>query len=258
MADMDLITQTKDLLASGKLTEYESGRVSILGNAVQKNLKAYMADPTAAAKRNLDASEAGLKSFTDELRLKYAPPAGPAFKNRMAVVAHLQDRKFKVKKSKVYNDAAAGILRMEADGTITQTSVEKYIADPRSGLESHQEQVHAGRDVDIKDLARQKLEAALDKERLQAEKLRFDLERERGLWLPLADFEMELAARASVLDQEFHSMAQLSVSDWVNLVAGKQSLAPQLRDALSDTWNKMVTRYVNTRQFQVMVRKAED
>jgi hypothetical protein len=258
---LDLKDKIQKLLAGAALTDGEKSRLALLGNAVVKNTGAYKEDPTAANKRNLDAAEKGLGGFVGDLEGKYFPEA-PAtdippdgrgeFKNRVAALKHLQERGYKIKKSKLYKDAAAGVLRVEKDGSILRSSIERYLDHPEAGLAGHLETVAAGRDLDLKDLAREKIKAGLEKEKAQTEKIRFELERERGQWLPRDDFEMELASRAAVLDQGFKTAVQMHCEDWIHMVGGRVSAAQELKTAICDEIDRMLADYVSMKSFQVI------
>lgn len=179
------------------------------------------------------------------------------FKNRYAVVKWLTDNGYKVRKSKVYKDADAGLLRVERDGTVTIESVRRYIDHPEAGIREHLDTAAAGDDLEIKEYHRRTAIAKMKNAELEAEKRQFDLERELGKWIPRADLEMEMAGRAAVLDQGLSSLVQVRADDWIRMVGGDPNRAPDLKAAMAEAVARLLNSYAQTDTFQVMFDEGE-
>lgn len=98
---------------------------------------------------------------------------------------------------------------------INQTCFNEYRA--TSGLEAED------------GLAKEKAAAELEKLRLHNERAQFQMDVERGKYLPREEVEMMLAERVAVFDSGLKHLAQSEVADWVHLVHGK---ADHMRDLL--------------------------
>lgn len=183
-----------------------------------------------------------------------ADPGGTpqVFKSRYAAYKWLADNGYKVKKSKVYMDADAGLLRVERDGTVTIESVRRYIDHPEAGIREHLETAQAGEDREIREYNRRTAIAKMKIAEADAEKKEFDLEKERGLHIPRADLEMEMAGRAAVLEQGLRNLVQIRAEDWVHLVGGDVNRAGELRAAINSEVDHLLNRYVTTESFSVM------
>jgi hypothetical protein len=80
----------------------------------------------------------------------------------------------------------------------------------------------------------------------------FDLEKEQGKYIPKADFESELAARAAVLESGFRNLFNIRIREWIALVNGKPERAADLMAALNRGLDEQLNTYATTRSFQVI------
>ncbi len=179
------------------------------------------------------------------------------FKNRYAAVKWLQENGYKVRKSKLYKDADAGLLRMESDGTVTIESLRRYIDHPEAGIKEHMDTVSAGNDVEVREYHRRAAVAKAEKTELEAKKLRWEMEKEEGKWIPRADLEMEMAARAAVLDQGLSSLVSVRAEAWIHLAGGNPNRAPDLKAAIAAEVDALLGAFVQTDTFTVMFENDE-
>jgi len=248
----DIFSKIKALQQSGKLTEYETGKLSLFGGSLQKTVGAYKDDPTAANRRNMEAAERGLAELVADLAARHMPTPGRVYKNRLEALEELHRRGFNIQKSKLYADVRAGLLKISADKTITDAAIDQYIHHPESGLTRHMETVGAGVDVDLKELVRRKAEAQLEKETVLTRKYAFELEKEKKQWMPRADFTREMAGRAAALDHGLEMFFRMQYQGWVRFVGGNMALAQDLLEQMITAKNKMLTEYMNETEFHVM------
>ncbi|MFW6284150.1 MAG: hypothetical protein ACOC1H_02035 [Desulfosalsimonas sp.] len=174
------------------------------------------------------------------------------FKNRSAAAKWLWDNGYGVRKSKVYQDVEKGLLRMEPDGTITIESVRRYIDHPEAGISEHLETIQAAEDFDNKEYNRRTAIAKMEKAELEAKKLRFEIEKEEGKWLPRADFEMEMAARAAILEQGFRNLVRIRADDWIHIAGGDVHRAAEVKTAINTELDRLMNEFANTDTFQVI------
>lgn len=174
------------------------------------------------------------------------------FKNRSAVAKWLAENGYKVKKSKVYKDVDAGLLKMELDGTITIESVRRYIGHPEAGISEQIKTAETGQDREVREYHRKTASAKAEKIELEVQKLRREMEVEEGKWIPRENLELEMAGRAAVLDQGLRNLIQIRVDHWINLVNGDQARSGELRAAMFDELDALMNSYVSTDTFQVL------
>jgi len=172
----------------------------------------------------------------------------PCFKNRLAVVRYLQDQGYKIKKSKVYKDADAGLLKMQPDGTILEAAVAKYIANPRSGLVKG---VPLYPPVDDDDVVRKKALADLRLAEAKVSELEFKLEIEQKKWIRRDQFELELAGRLAVLEAGMKNLLQMRMADYRDA-----DTVSHAADTASADLDGLLREYANTDTFQVLFTES--
>ncbi|MBW2024386.1 MAG: phosphoribosyltransferase [Deltaproteobacteria bacterium] len=167
------------------------------------------------------------------------------FKNTLEVYEYLKNE-WKVSKSTIYNHVKKeGKLRPEKDGTFSLKAVQKYA---RTWLRPKELTLK----LDDEELrrTREKLELAFREEQVKIAKLK--RQREEGLLIPRADFELELAARAGVLMAGFEAMIHEKAGEIIELVGGDTSKLPNLIRFLHDAYGELMNEYASTREFHVM------
>ncbi|MCF8094451.1 MAG: hypothetical protein K9J79_03730 [Desulfobacteraceae bacterium] len=179
------------------------------------------------------------------------------FKSKNAVIKWLQANDYKVSKSKVYNDAREGLLKVERDGSVTIESVRRYIDHPEAGIREHLDTVQAGDDLEIKEYHRRAAIAKAKKTELEAQRLQFEMDKDAGKWIAREDLEMEMAARAAVLDQGIRNLVRIRAEDWIHMVGGDTARAGELKAAVNDALDQLMNAYVKTDSFQVMFEGEE-
>ena len=233
-----------------KLIESKPPEVSkkaiLLFNGHIKCAQAYQNDPSAANLKNWQLAEAALDEFVSSLSQDRSGKDRPAFRNKIAVAKYLKDQGVKIGKSKLYKDAEAGKLRVQPDGSVLLSDVELYV---RAYLTPRQK---AGDNQDIEALQKEKLELESEKLKEQIAKLAWDREKEAGKYLLRSDFEMELAARAAVLETSLRQMAQSKAYDWIAVCKGEHSKANDMAAMVTAEIDAVLNDYAATDRFQVI------
>lgn len=171
------------------------------------------------------------------------------FKNVLAVLKFLGDEGFKVGRDKIYQDAKAGLLRVQKDKTVLGVDVELY-----SGT---LKRTHDG-DGELVEDQKAKTRKEIQKLDLQNEKLQFELDKERGKYLPKKDFSMEMAARTVVLDTGLRHMFQVNVVEYIALAGGDPLKANLLLERLGHDLDRTMNSFATTDTFQVMIVSGMD
>jgi len=237
----------------GVCSEQEKAELKTLYNAQIQCLKAYQKDPTAQRKRDWDAARQGYEERFSELWQRYMARE-EYLKNRLEAVEWLRDQGYKVGKSKLYNDAKAGRLKVCNDGSIRVSDLEDYVA--RQGLEPLEQATEP--EEGAEDLQREKLKEQLRQLQLDNEKREFERQRLEGKYIPRQDLELELASRAGVLDTGLRSDIKTHARDWVHMVGGRAERVPDLVEAMLDVLDRRLNEYARMDRFEVIFSEEEE
>jgi hypothetical protein len=206
--------------------------------------QAYQKDPSAANLKNWQLAETALVDFVSQV--KSASAERPAFSNKYAVYMSIKEDGLKVSKSKLYKDADKGLLRVQPDGSVFLSDVELY---KRAYLSLKQK---AGGNKVIEDLQKEKLEKEIKKLDEQNAKLAWDREKESGKYLLKSDFEMELAARAAVLETSLRQMASTKAYEWIAICRGDYTKSADMAAMVTAEIGAVLNDYASTERFQVI------
>lgn len=165
------------------------------------------------------------------------------FKNVKAVLDFLKSSGFKIQKSKIYEDAREGLLRVQENKSVFGVDAKLYSVTLK----------REDADSEPAELAAEKLRKESLKLDLQNEKLQFELDRLAGKYMPKADFERELAARGAVLDNGLRRKFAVTAQDFIALVGGRLNKTPDIIDFFNRILDEQMNVFATTETFQVMV-----
>lgn len=166
------------------------------------------------------------------------------FRNVLAVLKYLNETGFKVGRDKIYGDAKSGLLRVQNDKSVLGVDVTLYSATLKRVLDD---------DGDVIEDQKIKTRKEIEKLDLQNEKLQFELDKERGKFLPKKNFAMEVAARAVVLDTGVRHMFQVNVSEYIAMVGGDPIKANLLLERMNHDFDRTMNSFATMDTFQVMI-----
>jgi len=179
---------------------------------------------------------------------------GLVFSSLLEAMKYLTGQGYKVSKSKIYRDAENGKITVDTDAagnkSVTALAAWEY-------AEKHLEKTGVNKG-DLKNLQAQKLMNAIKIQEIEHRRKTFDLEKEQGKYIPKAEFESELAARAAVLESGFRNLFNLRVREWIALVNGKPDRAADLMAALNQGLDEQLNTYATTRVFQVIFEDRQE
>jgi hypothetical protein len=202
-----------------RCTPDEKIRVTTLYNGSLKALKAYQERGDAASLRDWEAAEAALLRLVEEIEARLYP-AEPPLKNLTAACQALQEEGWKIKKSKLYQDAKTGKLRVQPDRTVLRADLDSYVL--RAGLERVGVAEHSGK---IEQGQAEKLELENAKLRKQVEKLEWELARDKGKYLLKEDVRVEVALKIAALEAGLKHWMRTGAADMVYAVGGEPAKA---------------------------------
>ena len=152
-----------------------------------------------------------------------------SFKTKKAVFEHLDAAgKWQISRSQFYAHAKQGLLRPDKDGRFQLKAVEKYA---RTWLKEMATGQKANEKLDK--MQERKLEAETLSAEIRHERERFEFESKRGKFIPREQFELAIVGRAVAFLAHLNHTVQTNAADWIDIVGGDQSRAPELVQAIS-------------------------
>lgn len=225
-------------------------RASVLFNAVLVTMSDYNKERSAANLRNMDAAKDAFDKYAAEIG---GGKSGENFLNVAAVVKYLDESGWKISDKTLYRHVNTDrkLLR-EPDGTFSQKNVDKYasIYLKRKSTGKREQQ-------NTDELQRQKLEQELKNLKLKNEREKFNYEKDRGLYIPREQMEIEIAGCCSVLYAGFKHMIMTKSTGWITLVGGDTRKAGELNQKLNIDIDELMNSYASSREYEVVI-KAED
>jgi hypothetical protein len=235
-----------------RCTPDEKIRVTAYYNATIEKLREYQADKSAGALRDLEAADAALARLVGEIESRLYP-AEPPLKNLTAAVQHLQEQGWKIKKSKVYADAKAGRLRVQADRSVLRADLDSYVL--RAGLERVGVAENSGK-IEAGQAARVELEN--EKLRRQVEKLTWELDRDRGKYLLKEDVRTEQALKIASLDAGAKHWIRTNAADLIHAVGGAANKERVLINLFEARWDELLDEMGRMEELRLEIGKARD
>ncbi len=196
--------------------EQDRAALAVMYNAWVKKVEAYRRDDSKANLSEMQAVEKALNAKVAELQAKYDATADAApLPSKNAALEFLKANGWKISRGKLYKDADAGLLKVRPDGTVSESDALAYASRFLKKLK--------GGDADpaLDGLYREKAQAELDKTRVQEEKLRFELERERGRYILLEDVETQFAVKWAAIEASVRHLLITRAKDWIYAVGGQ-------------------------------------
>lgn len=180
-------------------------------------------------------------------------PTQDRWKTKADVLTYLVAQGWDIEKSTFYNHSNPahkdGGRLNKLKGWYLKTHVDAYARQYLTKLD--------GADPDAGELGglqREKLQDEILHRRIKMEKDQLDLDVQRGKYLPLDQFDLEMAGRAGVINSSFEHLIQSRIQEMVALVSGDQQKAQELVSYLKEKWGEMLAEYASTKEFQVIVK----
>jgi hypothetical protein len=167
------------------------------------------------------------------------------YQNIMALVNAMQQRGYKLKKTKAYSDAKRGILRVQDDGTITGTDAKAYELTLSLGRDSTPS-------LTVLEAVETKTELETEQLRLKNQKLQFEMDREAGKYMLKESFRLEMVSRAAVMEIGFKNLIHTRAGEWTRLVGGKSEKTGILIDVLNHEVDNLMNDFSEMRNFRLV------
>jgi len=185
--------------------------------------------------------------------MDHSPGESLILKNRSEALRYLQRRGYKISTGRFYQDAKAGLVEFEPDGTLAADKVELYAR--RRGLE------RLGMDSafngELSELHELKLQREIEKLEWENKKRAFEYEREQGKYIPRELLELELASRAAVLDSQLRTKIRARAKEWAVLVKGRVENVPELVTDAHLMLDQAMNEFARMDRFTVIFENEE-
>lgn len=231
-----------------KCTKDELAEIKVLQHGLFKTLKEYKNDPTAAAKRNWDAAREGLAAVIERLEGKYFAK-DEVLKNRLAVVKYLAGQGYKAKRQKVYDDAKAGLLKVQPDGSVRVNDVVAYIA--LAGLKRVQTA-----EGEIDELHKKEKQLQIECLEVKRDRETFNLEKDQGAYIARDDHEVQMAALAGLMEQTVRQGLRFILEDTILMAGGSTKKLQTCLDAAHRHLDELFNALVAGGEFQIIFEDA--
>lgn len=172
-----------------------------------------------------------------------------AFKSKIAVHRFLEEQGWQISKSQFYDHCKEGRLRpSRTDGKYLLSAVEKY-------AKLHCRRVDTGEKVNdrLERKQEQKMDLDMRRSEVQLQQAEHDLKVKQGRFVPRSEFELAIVARAVAFMAHLNHTVQQGVVDWIDLVEGDQSRAPELVDAISTAIEQRMGDFAADAEFDVVL-----
>ena len=183
---------------------------------------------------NLAALEKATRVLDEFLALRKSSKLEPAFPNRLEAYRHLEKRGYKIGKSKFYQDCKAGIVEVLADGSVTESEIQRYIS--KAGLS---------------DWAQKKQEQIIKKLKKETEKLSIEVNVKRKKYWPRKKVETEQALKAGALKAGLDQMYRHRARDIIRLVKGSLKHTQALTNFLIESTEDLFDGFARMDEIEV-------
>ncbi len=188
----------------------------------------------------------------DVAEIKESAAPGKVFDNLHAVLKYLQDTGWKASRQSIYRHHDQGKLIPNTSGKYTLRAVEKY-------AKTFLKQTSTGKRVQENTdyLQRQKLEQELENLKLKNKRDQFNYEKDRALYVPKEQMEIELASRAGILLAGLKHWITSSAADWIDLVGGDSKKVGELINKMGADLDDHVNIYAGSGEYEVVIEGNE-
>lgn len=216
----------------------------LLYNGYTRAMAAYRDDASAVNLRNWRAAEEALTEYIASI----GHAEQDTLDNIAAVLLYLQEAGWKITKTSLYRHQKEGKIIPASDGKYSKRVVDKYA---RTFLK----QAATGKRVveETDELQRRKLQKEIARLELSVEREKFNLERDRGLYVPREQMDIELAMRAGVLMAGLKHWIQRRASDWIAAVSGDEKRVGELIAMMNNDLEEHIHQYAANKEYEVVV-----
>jgi len=233
------------ILGNGRVSPDEKGRLTTYYNAWIKAHKAYKDNPNAQTARDVEATYGVLVRLVEEIEARVFR-SDRTYENRLAALEALRREGWKVGKSKLYKDCKDGLLKVQPDGSVLESELERYIR--RARLERLD---NMGEDKVAENIRLRKEKAAAEREEYQARIAAVKAAAAEGQYVLRDQVEHQLGARAAVFKSDGQNWIQSHAGEMVATVDGDPTKTADLVEMMLKGLEAWLDRYSQPLEFTV-------
>lgn len=225
--------------------------------ASAKAMEAMLKAPTSANIASYDKARKALEAYEQEQAQGKAGDGNGesaperAFKNPRQVAAFLAGQGWKVSENTVYNHRTRGLLRSDAQGHFTENAVLRYAND-------HLKRKDGAGSEKLEALQERKVLAEIERVEAQASKMRLQQEILEGKYIPLEQYQRDLATRARLLKADMLGWVRLSMEEIIFMVGGDQAKAPEALALAERQVEDWLHRYASQGEIRLAAPQVSD
>lgn len=177
----------------------------------------------------------------------------PQFNSIADVLEYLEDSGWRVTKTSLYRHQKEGKFLPQGDGKFSRRDIDKY-------AKTWLKEKSTGKRVNdrIDELQRKKLERELENLDIDYARKKLAHEKEQNKYIPKEQMEIELAARAGILDAGLKHWIQSRAADWIRTVDGDTKKVGELMNLMNRDLNEHINNYAAATEYQVIVDAEEE
>lgn len=233
--------------------QHDQIELKLLHNVVVSCMKDCQKEQSASKMKDWEASEKALAKKIELLWTKYFGLPEGRFKDIAAVLEYLGTSGWKVTQTSLYRHQKEGKFLPQPDGTYLQKDIDKY-------AKTFLKQKSTGKKVNEKtdELQRRKLEEELRILDLDRRRKELALEKDLERFVPREQVQLEMAARAGVLEAGLKHWVQSRVGEWIRAVDGDQRKIAHLINMMNRDLDEHINSYAAAVDFQVVIDEDEE
>ena len=219
-------------------------------NAYVRWLRAYQADQARGILSELDAAKRSLVQLVDEIQARdqEAQAGSKTLPNLMAAANRLRSEGWKIGKSKLYQEARAGRLKVNRDGTVTESELSVYAG-------RHLKKQYKVETTAIDNLLREEKKAQVALLKTREEKLRFEKELQQGKFLSRDAVLLEWSVKLGLLEAVLKNAARTRAVEWAIAVQGNPDRADTLYGLIAAEVDSVLDQLADLQEIKVRVRR---
>ena len=174
------------------------------------------------------------------------------FKTVAAAWDYLEKGGWIAGRSRMYEAVRKGHLARNPDGSVDRAAVDAYAA-------TYCRRVDTGRKgAESVTVAEEREVVRLEREKVRLKKEQRELELIEGKAIPRNEVELMIVGRAVAFLSHLRAMTQMRAGDWIHIVNGDHSRAPELIAAVQDNIEEHIATFARDVEFKVMLLPAGD
>lgn len=221
----------------------------LLFNGYARAMAGYQAESSTANLKTWKSAEDALMEYTASIGYGETEDA---LNNIAVVLAYLVNSGWKITKTSLYRHQQQGKIKPGDDGKYSKRVVDKYA---RTFLKQTATGKRFTEETD--DLQRKKLTKEIARLELAVEREEFALQRDRGLYVPREQVNLEIAGYCAILYHNGRHWLQTSAADWITAVNGETKRVGELINIMTKSFDEMVNHIVRNKEYEVVFETEE-